>query len=280
MTDRLPNFIYIGPGKAGSTWLHETLIRHPQIYLSDAKELYFFDRYYNRGLDWYQSQFAQAKPEHRVVGEICQQYLFNADAPKRIHDTLGDVSLMVTIREPAARAFSSYLYMLKHGAVTGTFKEVLETRPTILNPSRYASHLKRYLEHFDESLIYCGVFDDLAEDPQRFLDPVLSWLDVDPMTLDDNLRAPRLGASRARSSTVARFVRDAANLARRNRSAKLIGYVKRSPLVHKVLYRPLDESTPRMSDDDARRVRDSLEGEIIEVEKMFGLDLRGRWGWV
>ena len=193
---------------------------------------------------------------------------------------MGDVRLMVTIREPAARAFSSYLYMLKHGAVTGTFQEVLQSRPSILNPSRYATHLNRYLDYFDRSLIYCGVFDVLAEDPQRFLDPLLDWLDVDPMRLDEHLSAARLPASSARSTVVARLVRDTADLARRHRAARLIGHVKRSPLVHKVLYRPLDESTPRMSRDDAERVRESLESEIAQVEATFGLDLRRRWGWV
>ena len=46
---RLPNFIYIGPDKAGSSWLHEMLIGHPEVYLTPAKDLYFFDRYYDRG---------------------------------------------------------------------------------------------------------------------------------------------------------------------------------------------------------------------------------------
>ena len=70
-----PNFIYIGPDKAGSSWLHEVLLRHPQVFLSPAKDLYFFDRYYDRGIAWYLRQFDDAGPEHVVVGEVCQDYL-------------------------------------------------------------------------------------------------------------------------------------------------------------------------------------------------------------
>ena len=33
---RLPNFIYIGPDKAGSSWLHEILIRHPGDFTTPA----------------------------------------------------------------------------------------------------------------------------------------------------------------------------------------------------------------------------------------------------
>ena len=62
---RLPNFIYIGPDKAGSSWLHEVLIRHEQVFMPDAKDLYFFDRYYDRGVSWYATQFKDAGPGHQ-----------------------------------------------------------------------------------------------------------------------------------------------------------------------------------------------------------------------
>lgn len=282
MTSRMPNFIHIGPGKTGSTWLHEVLIRHPQIFMTEAKDLYFFDRYYDRGLDWYVSQFSAAKPEHTVVGEVCQHYLFSPDAPKRLHDCLPQVRLMVTLREPAARAFSSYLYQSKHGVVSGSFRETLEDRESLLNPSRYASHLKRYLQYFDRSAIYVGLFDDLSKDPQGFIDPLLAWLDVEPMTLDEELVKARLPASSARSTALARTIRDTADWARRRNAAGVVGRIKRSPLVHKALYKPMGgsgEPKPTMSAEDAQFVRDRLDCEIAELEELLGLDLRTRWKW-
>lgn len=277
--ETLPNFLYIGPSKAGSTWLHEVLIRHPQIFMPEAKDLYFFDRYYDRGLDWYASHFRAAQPEHRVVGEVCQEYLSHPEAAKRIRHDLGDVRLMVTIREPAARAFSAYLYMRKHGVYAGTFREALETRPGMLDHSRYATLLARYLEYFDRSAIYCAVFDDLERDSQAFLDGLLAWLRVDAMTLDESLRGARLTASRARSTPVARVVKQGANWARQRNATGLIGTVKRSALVQKALYKPLDDKTPQLAAEDAAYVRDRLTPEILRLEEMFGLNLRQRWGW-
>jgi hypothetical protein len=58
---RLPNFLHIGPGKSGSSWLHETLALHPEVYLSEAKDLYFFSRYYDRGLDCAFSAYLQRR---------------------------------------------------------------------------------------------------------------------------------------------------------------------------------------------------------------------------
>lgn len=282
MTQPKPNFIHIGPGKTGSTWLHEVLITHPQIFMTEAKDLYFFDRYYERGFDWYMGEFKDAGPQHKVIGEVCQQYLFSQDAPQRMHDCLPDARLMVTLREPAARAFSSYLYQSKHGALTGSFRHALETRPGILNPSRYASHLKRYLKYYDRSAIYIGLFDDLNKQPQSFIDPVLEWLEVEPMTLGEELLAKRLPASGARSTRLARAVRETADWARRRNAAKVVGRIKRSPLVHKALYKPLDGSggpKPKMSPEDAQFVRDQLDAEISELDGLLGLDLRKRWSW-
>jgi len=175
---RLPNFLHIGPGKSGSTWLHETLVLHPQVYLSEAKDLYFFSRYYDRGVDWYRKQFRSAQPSYRVVGEVCPDYLTSAEAPQRIRSCLGpDVRLMVTLRDPAERAFSAYLHRRKHG-LTATFREDLETSD-LIEEGRYGTQLQRYLDCFGRQALHVAVFDDLRADPQAFLDGVTTWLQID-----------------------------------------------------------------------------------------------------
>jgi len=40
----LPDFLGIGAQRAGTTWLHENLRRHPQVWLPPLKELHYFDR--------------------------------------------------------------------------------------------------------------------------------------------------------------------------------------------------------------------------------------------
>jgi hypothetical protein len=229
-----PNFIYIGPDKAGSSWLHEVLIRHESIFMPPAKDLYFFDRYYSRGLSWYLTHFEGARSQHTVVGEVCQDYLFHPEAPARIRDSLDDVRFMVTLRDPAERAFSSYLYMLKQGETPGTFLEALETRPELLDHGRYATNLQRFEEMFGADRVYVGVFDDLVEDPQRFVDDLLAWLGVAPMPLPDDLVEARLPAGRARSVLLSRVARRGSEFVREHNGANLIGRVKRSSLVQRV----------------------------------------------
>jgi Sulfotransferase domain len=280
MTGRLPNFLHLGPGKAGSTWLHETLLLHPDVYLNEAKDLYFFSRYYDRGLDWYQQQFQKATARHVVVGEVSPDYLGSPEAPERIHDTLGSqVQLMVTLREPAQRAFSAYLYARKHGLAKATFRETLDAVPLMLEEGRYATLLRRYLGYFPQDALFLSYFDDLKADPQTFLDLTTDRLGVSRQVLEPDALTARLPASKARFLPLALVAQRSADWARRHDGADVVGRVKRSAIVQRALYKPLGDAAPTMSTEDATYIRELLEPEIVGVEQDFGVDLRDRWGW-
>ena len=275
---RLPNFLYIGPDKAGSTWLHQVLLKHPDVYLSPAKDLYFFDRYYDRGLAWYASQFRDARNE-RIVGEVCQDYLFHPEAAARIRATLGEVKVMVSLRDPVERAWSSYLYMRKHGIGPDTFGEALRSRPELLEHGRYATGLDRFLERLPREDVHVALFDDLAGDPQGFLDDVTDFLGVERMHLGAKDLAARLPAARARSVRLASAARRSADWVREHDGATLVGTVKRSRLVQRTLYRPVDRQAVRPALEDVLLVRAALGPEIDALERTFGFRLRESWSW-
>lgn len=274
-----PNFIYIGPDKAGSSWLHEVLIRHDSIFMPPAKDLYFFDRYYSRGMPWYLAHFEGAGPQHTVVGEVCQDYLFHPQAPARIRESLDDVRFMVTLRDPAERAFSSYLYMLKQGETPGTFLEALESRPELLDHGRYATNLARFEKMFGDDSVFVAVFDDLVKDPQLFMDRLLDWLHVAPMVLPEDLVEARLPAGKARSVLLSRIARRGSEFVREHNGANLIGHVKRSALVQRALYRQLGDDKPAMTETERAAVCAALECEIVALDDRYGLGLADRWGW-
>jgi hypothetical protein len=280
MTQRLPNFLHLGPGKTGSTWLHEVLISHPEIYFTKAKDLYFFSRYYDRGLEWYGQQFHAAGPEYKIVGEVSPEYLSFPEAAERIHESLGpDVRLMVTLREPASRAFSSYLYLQKHGLAAPTFRQTAQQVPGLIDEGRYATHLRRYLRNFDRKSLHIALFDDLEADPQAYLDDVTDWLGIARHGVPTQELDARLPASRARWLPLAAVAGRVATWVRGHDGADLVGRVKRSGLVQRVLYQPLGDTKPTMSEEDASYVRERLSQEIADVEQELGIELRRRWGW-
>ncbi len=131
----------------------------------------------------------------------------------------------------------------------------------------------------ESSAIYLAVFDDLVADPQAFVDGLLRWLDIDPLELSDELLEARLPAGRARSALMARWARRAADVVRERDGANLVGRVKRSPTVQKVLYRTLSDDKPVMSDAERAAVHAALGDEVVALDRTFGLGLARRWGW-
>ena len=274
-----PNFLHLGPGKAGSTWLHEVLSLHPQVYLTEAKDLYFFSRWYERGEDWYLAQFAGAGGQP-VIGEVCPDYLPAPEAAKRIYACLGgDAKFMVSLRDPVDRAFSAFLYEAKHGLAAETFRETARRMPKFIDEGRYGTQLARYTDLYPRENIHVSVFDDLQADPQAYLNDVTDFLGIGRQVLAPEDLEAKLAAGQARFVPLARLARRGADWVREHDGARLIGLVKRSSLVQKMLYRPLGDDRPVMDPADAEWVRDQLSDEIDAVEREFGLSLRQRWGW-
>jgi hypothetical protein len=280
MADPLPNFLHLGPAKSGTTWLYQVLAEHPEVLLCPAKDLYFFSRCYDRGLDWYRAQFRGAGQEHNVIGEICPGYLSFGPAPERIRACLGpDVRLMVTLREPVSRAFSSYLDHRKHGQAAATFRETTRLLPQLIDEGRYSTHLRSYLEHFGRESLHVAIFDDLQADPQAFLDSVTDWLGIARQRLTPGQLEAQLPASEARWLPLARIAKHGASWARVHDGAGVVARIKHSALVQRALYRRLGGERPELPAEDVAFMHEQLGAEITGVESEFGISLRQRWNW-
>ena len=75
----LPTFLGIGVPRAGTTWLHQLLSAHPDVFLpSRRKEVRFFDRHHEEGQGWYEGFFCPPDEADRysAIGEISPQYLY------------------------------------------------------------------------------------------------------------------------------------------------------------------------------------------------------------
>lgn len=274
-----PNFLFIGPDKAGSSWLFRALGSHPDVFLSPAKDIYFFDRYYDRGRDWYLSRFSGATDAHLVVGEICHDYLFCDEAPRRIRDTLGEAKILTVLREPADRAFSDYLNRVRSGdADTGSFASAVATYPEIVDSGRYAQWLAPYVEGFPGDQLKVAVFDDLARDPQAFLTDITDWLGLPPMTLSAEQRAPARAAAASRSRRLTKTLRRGADAARRLGLEGVVGRVKSSRRVEAALYREYDER-PAPDPATVQRIRTSVRADVLALSELTAIPFASRWGY-
>ena len=275
MTAGFPNLLYIGADKAGSTSIAAILADHPHVHVSPAKDTYYFTTEFHRGAGWYRRQFSP-QPHHRIVAEICHDYLYDALAPTRIADELGtDVTLLVCLRDPVDRAVSSWLHHRKHGSRVA-FAEAVSAFPDIVEHGDYGTHLSRWYAVFPPERIIVALFDELEADPVAFARALYRRLGLSAHEVSDGAVAPRRTASEPRSSAVAAAVKRAAVGVRRLGRPALVGRIKSSGLVQRFLYRPIHER-PQLDPATAASLRERFALEVKLASALTGIDLFRSW---
>lgn len=195
----LPNFLVIGAEKAGTTWLYDVLRRHPDVFLSDTKELCYFNRrdsnlrmsdYFCR-LDrsWYEDFFSEHKGQ-RAIGDVSPMYLCDDAAPARIAATLPDAKLIAILRDPVERAHSHYWMARNKQHLTGELMEVIAGEDeAVIKRGLYGEQLEAYLSLFPRSQILILIFEEVMQDREQAVARICRFLEVDEACLsDENLQ--------------------------------------------------------------------------------------------
>jgi hypothetical protein len=160
------DFIGIGSGKCGSTWLYDNLVKHPEICDRNLKELnYFSDLYERHPISWYESQFDACAPAMKK-GEFSVTYISHPEAAERIQRHYPEVRLLAIVRNPVKRAFSNYLHSIRKGDIPArlTFRDYIEDENRLL-PGRFAEHLQRFYARFDKQQIRVIITEEFAREP-------------------------------------------------------------------------------------------------------------------
>jgi len=189
---KLPSFLIIGAQKAGTTSLHAALEHHPDIFMSTPKELYFFDvdENYNRGTEWYAKFFRDWRDE-KVAGESTPDYLWYKPVPERIAEILPNAKLIILLRNPVSRAYSSYWYAYCNGDETLSFEDALAAESFRATQGRsihgissyverglYSEQIKRYLNFFDRSQLLFLITEEYKKNPENTLQKATKFLGV------------------------------------------------------------------------------------------------------
>jgi hypothetical protein len=274
----VPNFLYVGTSKAGSTWLFNVLWLHPEVFLADSKGLYYFDSHYEQGEDAYLRNFAGAQG-YQAIGEISHSYLSSPVAAERIAELNPQMRLLVCLREPVDRAFSDYLDLVKNRQYDGSFESALERVPRLVERGRYATHLHRYLRHFPRDQVHVALFDDLQSDPQRYADDVFRFLGVPSLDLSDTALRPRMPAGAPRNAAAAGAAKRASRVLAKIGLRRLRSQVKRSARVRQLLYRPYSDDRPAPPPTVVAELRRQFQVEVTQLDEILGTPVSDRWSY-
>ncbi len=264
LTVTKPDFLYIGIARAGSTWLFEMLRQHPEIFVPPAKDVYFFDRYYEKGLEWYFSHFKHARAA-KAVGELSHDYYFSEKALTRIGEALPEVRLICCLREPVSRLISGYVYNRTTALRSGVSLATYAAQEEIATQFEYYHHLQRYIDHFGRDRVLVVFFEDMVKDPEMFMRTIYQFLGVDDAFVPPNLHERINPARDARAESLALFAYRVALLLRRLGLSNLVGRIKDSRLLNRLLYKAPTEGLAEVPSPEliARLRRDHTRLETL-----------------
>lgn len=231
-----PNFFVIGAQKCGTDALYLALRQHPEIFMSPAKEPFYFitdggpPRYrmpnsgYARRLISDPHQYLalfQGAGGCRAIGEASAIYLSSYEPERtaeRIHRMVPGARLIALLRQPADRAYSAFQYYRAHELEPlDDFEAALADEPARIargdcpdirhrQNGRYHLHLKPYLERFPREQVRIYLHDEWSAGPDRVLRDIFEFLGVDPEFRPTVVRANV--TTRYRSQYVRRLLND------------------------------------------------------------------------
>lgn len=217
---RGPLFIILGQAKCGTDSLFREISHHPDFVplrwaLYRDKEVHFFNKFWSKGADWYLNEVMPdlEGDNFHFTGEASPPYgyLPGLAVMKRIRETVPDVKLIISIRDPLERAESWCRYQnvrrIRHNTVVQWTKALdgcLETQSTpvrfnykcmeglwlnvgkwpsgmtILTGSLYSQLILKVLEFFPANQLKVIRFEDFT-DPHKhevIMDEVYRFLKV------------------------------------------------------------------------------------------------------
>jgi hypothetical protein len=187
----------IGVAKAGTTSFFRYLDQHPQIYMTPIKATNFFG--YEDARDWkwaaegdppllqnfpvrtfeaYEASFAGATDE-LAIGEVSPQYFRCPTAPQRIQECVPHAKLVVSLRNPAERAFSGFMMRTRRGEAVKGFYEELTLQSSHVKEGFYYKRLKRYLDLFPKDQIKIYIFEEFKKEPAKTVRDLYGFLGVE-----------------------------------------------------------------------------------------------------
>lgn len=274
-------FIGIGAQKCASSWLYDILADHPEIGVSDAKELDFFSYRYEYGYRWYESHFP-VRDGARVKGEISPSYFNEASVPERAKLFDPSMKIILSLRDPVERAFSQHRHLLRIGLVNEScpeFEDALKNNPSYVEQGMYAHHLERWLRYFPREQIKVVLMEEIQQNPTQVAEDVYEFLGVDTRYRSASLYEKSNPSYALRSRGLDRVVCTLRGVADRTRLGFLwrgLGHFGLQRLYRDLNRKPSQMVIPRALPETVQSLKETFREDTIRLQSMLGVDL-GAW---
>ena len=293
---KIPSFILAGSPKCGSTSLYYYLAEHPDIFMSQQKEIHYltFDilnslnqgpkdkvvnSFHISNFKDYKNQFTKAR-NNQVIGEVSPSYInYPSQTIPKIKHHLGNPKLIFLIRDPIQRAFSNYLHLVREEREDLSFYDALQAEQERMKNkysdfwyysfnSFYYEKIKAYDEAFDDILIITA--EELKNNTLRTLSKIFKFIGVNdfaPSNLDKSYNAGGVYESNLitqfffRQSALRSFIKRVIPI------TKGMKHFKQS-LINKYRKEP-----PAITQETEKYLVNKFKEDVSKLQKEYDLDL-------
>ena len=187
----VPNFIVAGAQKSGTTYLHQCLLDHPDVFMPKEEIPYFEDfDYHTRPWEEFTRQFNPGLGK-KAIGIKRPDYMGRPNCAENIHERLPDVKLFFVLRNPIERAISAYCNFVGYAClpvepINNGLRNVLRgayqdygVAQEIIDFGYYHRHLKHFYSIFPKENIMVIRFEDITQRSAEVFRQVYRFLGID-----------------------------------------------------------------------------------------------------
>jgi hypothetical protein len=199
------SFLIVGAARSGTTSLCSYLAQHKDIFIPSKKELNFFSFQKNKmvfngpsdylanvntiyNLKDYLKEF---DTKNNIIGECSVSYLYYKNSACNIFKFSPNMKIILILRNPIERAFSSYNLLKKQGRENkNTFEEALQIEKERIkngwemmwhykNVGLYYEQVKEYYKLFPKENIYIVNFDNFVTNPLGSINKIVEFFGLE-----------------------------------------------------------------------------------------------------
>ena len=209
------SLVIVGAQKAATTSLKNYLGQHPLLQTHPHKEFsYFVDaKDYAKGFPAALKKYYKEDSSRLLIAKSAGLYA-SEPGVQRFKQHNPDCRLVLILRNPVERTYSSYLMEKNYGAINGTFDEIEGVLKRgdkddwryefFIGMSLYCQHLEMIYRYFPKNQVKLVRYEEFSADPARICSEIFSWMKIDPFTCDTSKKFNVTNITR--SSAYGKFV--------------------------------------------------------------------------
>ena len=288
----------IGAEKAGTTSLKNYLGEHPDVVTHFQKEFSYFSDHaeykdsYQQVFSKYFGNYQRVDINQRIIVKnvtIClREY-----ALERLKHHNPNCKIIYVLREPTARAYSSYKMALRDGWINEPFEYCSQAIVNknagkydvfyrfVIELGLYSNFLDVIYKYFPENQVDVILYDSLKDEPLDLCKRIYNSIGVDDSFVPNILKSYNQGGA-VRSKYLTRIIKYLKN--NKNPFKKIAKLTLGERMFTKVAYKAqnLNKSNKGYEPMDAKTkslLRDYYRPHVLKCGNRIGVDLLKKWNY-